>query len=59
MNYTLKNELYEMTVSTLGAEMVSLKSKSGRELLWQNTLGEGWSNHAPLLFPFCGRLKDG
>ena len=59
MNYTLKNEFYEMTVSTLGAEMISLKSKDGRELLWQNHLGEGWANHAPLLFPFCGRLKDG
>ena len=59
MNYTLKNDFYEITVSTLGAEMISIKSASGKELLWQNNLGEGWSNHAPLLFPFCGRLKDG
>lgn len=58
MNYTLKNDFYEITFSTLGAEMISLKACDGRELLWQNTLGSGWSNHAPLLFPFCGRLKD-
>ena len=58
MNYTLKNDFYEVTFSTLGAEMISIKSKCGRELLWQNPFGEGWSNHAPLLFPFCGRLKD-
>lgn len=58
MNYTLKNSFYEITVSSLGAELISIKSASGRELLWQNNLGEGWANHAPLLFPFCGRQKD-
>ena len=58
MNYTLKNEFYAATVSSLGAEMISLKGRDGRELLWQNNLGEGWANHAPLLFPFAGRLKD-
>ena len=59
MIYTLKNEFYELSVDTLGAEMVSLKNADGKELLWQNNLGTGWANHAPLLFPFCGRLKDG
>ena len=58
MTYTLKNDFYTLAVDTLGAEMISLKSASGRELLWQNELGEGWKNHAPILFPFCGRLKD-
>ena len=58
MNYTLKNEFYEATLSTLGAELTSLKNKDGRELLWQNPEASGWQSHAPLLFPFCGRLKD-
>ena len=58
MNYTLKNEFYEATVSSLGAELVSLKNKDGRELLWHNPDTVGWQRHAPLLFPFCGRLKD-
>ena len=58
MEFIIKNAFYEATVSTYGAELISLKNADGRELLWQNNLGEGWNNHAPLLFPFCGRLKD-
>jgi len=59
MNYIIKNECYEATFSSRGAEMVSLKNKDGRELLWQNTTGKGWSDHAPILFPLCGNIKDG
>lgn len=58
MNYILKNEYYEATVASRGAEMVSLKNANGRELLWQNTTGKGWSDHAPILFPLCGNIKD-
>ena len=58
MNYTLKNDFYEATVSSLGAELVSLKNENGTELLWHNPEASGWQRHAPLLFPFCGRLKD-
>ena len=58
MEYTLKNEFYEATGSTLGSELTSLKNKYGRELLWHNPETSGWQRHAPLLFPFCGRLKD-
>ena len=58
MNYTLKNKYYEATFSSRGAEMISLKNSSGRELLWQNTFGKGWSDHAPILFPLCGNIKD-
>ena len=58
MNYVLKNEYYTMTVSTLGAEMISLKNKSDKELLWQNPDGKYWGDHAPILFPLCGAIKD-
>ena len=58
MNYVLKNEYYEATVASRGAEIISLKNASGRELLWQNTTGKGWSDHAPILFPLCGNIKD-
>ena len=58
MNYILKNEFYEATVSDHGAEMISLKNADGREILWQNTFGKGWSSHAPVLFPLCGNIKD-
>lgn len=57
MNYTLKNEYYTMTLSDMGAEIVSLKSSSGYEFLWQG--GEGlWSMQAPILFPLCGSYAD-
>ena len=58
MNYILKTEYYEATFSTRGAEMVSLKNAAGQELLWQNNMGKGWSDHAPILFPFCGGMLD-
>ena len=58
MNYILKNEFYTATVASCGAEMISLKNADGRELLWQNTSGKGWADHAPVLFPLCGNIKD-
>jgi galactose mutarotase-like enzyme len=39
-----------------GAELCSLKTADGLELLWQ--AGPEWRRHAPLLFPIVGRLKD-
>lgn len=58
MTYVLKNKFYEITFSSVGAEMISIKSADGRELLWQCNENSVWKDHAPLLFPFCGRLKD-
>ncbi len=58
MNYVLKNEFYEITLSEVGAEMISIKNADGKELLWQCREDSIWKDHAPLLFPFCGRLKD-
>ena len=58
MNYVIKNEYYTATVTDVGAELISLLSKDGRELMWQDG-GKGyWGKHAPLLFPACGRLKN-
>ncbi|WP_407159343.1 aldose 1-epimerase family protein [Bradyrhizobium sp. STM 3557] len=39
-----------------GAELCSLKTGGGLELLWQ--AGPAWPRHAPWLFPIVGRLKD-
>lgn len=55
---TIKNEYYTITVSNLGAELISLKTASGFECLWQNSDGKFWDSHAPLLFPVCGRLLN-
>ncbi|AMJ63823.1 aldose 1-epimerase family protein [Bosea sp. PAMC 26642] len=44
------------TISSEGAELVSLKSADGTEWLWQ--AGPQWPRHAPVLFPIVGRLAD-
>lgn len=55
MIYTLKNDLIEVKISSLGAELVSAKAKDGFEYVWS---GKEWGDHSPLLFPLCGRIKD-
>ena len=54
MFYTIKNDVLSLTVSTLGAEAISLKYK-GEEKIWQNPTGE-WAGHAYVLFPTCGNF---
>jgi galactose mutarotase-like enzyme len=44
------------TITAHGAELCSLKSADGLELLWQ--AGPQWPRHSPLLFPIVGRLKN-
>lgn len=39
-----------------GAELCSLKTADGLELLWQ--AGPAWPRHAPWLFPIVGRLNN-
>ena len=59
MIYTIENQKIKVSVSTLGAEMVSLiLKKTGVEYLWQAD-PEYWTGHAYNLFPICGRLWDG
>ena len=58
MTYTIKNEYLEATVNELGAELISLKSADGCEYIWQGD-PKYWQGHAPIMFPFCGRLWEG
>jgi galactose mutarotase-like enzyme len=44
------------TVLAHGAELCSLRTAEGFELLWQ--AGPEWRRHAPLLFPIVGRLSN-
>ena len=44
------------SIKAVGAELCSLKTTAGLELLWQ--AGPAWPRHAPWLFPIVGRLKD-
>ena len=58
MNYIIENQSLMVTVSTLGAELMSIKSKTnGIEYLWQGD-EKYWSGRAPNMFPICGRLWD-
>lgn len=53
----IKNEQLALTVDTLGAQMMSLKSAEGIEYLWQGDPAY-WKDRAPVLFPFIGRLTE-
>lgn len=44
-------------INTFGAELVSLK-KDEFENIWDGN-PEVWDGHAPILFPICGKLRDG
>lgn len=57
MEYTLKNDHISLTVDTLGAQMLSLKSADAVEYLWQGD-PKYWGDRAPNLFPFIGRLTN-
>ena len=58
MQATIQNEFLSLTVDTHGAEAVSLKNAAGEEQLWQADPAV-WKRHAPILFPWTGKLKDG
>lgn len=52
---TLENSRLRLTVDSLGAQMMSLRTPDGREYLWQGD-PRYWCDRAPILFPFVGRL---
>lgn len=58
MQATIHNEFLTLTVDTHGAEAVSLKNAAGEEMLWQADPAV-WSRHAPILFPWTGKLPGG
>lgn len=59
MIITLKNENYEALIGSKGAEINALKSKkTGTDFIWCGDPSV-WKFHAPVLFPFVGRISDG
>lgn len=58
MQATIHNEYLTLTVDTHGAEAVSVKNAVGQELLWQADPAV-WARHAPILFPWTGKLVGG
>ena len=59
MEYILENTYLKVTVTDWGAQVKSVVCKcDGAEHIWQADPAV-WGYHAPILFPYCGRLKDG
>lgn len=55
---TLENEFLRVSVKPEGAELTSIFDKANNlERLWQADPAV-WNRHAPVLFPFVGRLLD-
>ena len=58
MQATIHNEFFSFSVDTHGAEAVSLKNAADEEMLWQADPAV-WKRHAPILFPWTGKLPGG
>ena len=57
--HTIENEYLKVTVADAGAELVSVVDKAtGQERIWTGDPAV-WNRHAPILFPFVGKLVDG
>lgn len=58
MEFVIENEHLIVTVKDKGAEVSSvIAKKTGIEYIWQAD-EKVWNRHAPVLFPFVGRLKE-
>jgi len=59
MIFVLENDALKVSVDSMGCEIVSIVGKKdGNEYLWGGN-AEFWAQHAPTMFPICGRLQDG
>jgi len=55
--HTLRSDALTVQISEHGAEMQSIRTRRGLELLWQGDPAF-WARRAPNLFPIVGRLKN-
>lgn len=56
--HTLENDNLIINISNVGAELISVFDKSNdSERMW-NANPNIWNRHAPILFPFVGKLKN-
>ncbi len=57
--HTIENEQLRVSVSDWGAELCSIyDKKADREVIW-TAQPEFWNRHAPVLFPFVGKVTGG
>lgn len=54
---SIKNDFLTVKINTAGAQIESVKSKSGTEFMWSAD-PDVWGHSAPILFPICGALKN-
>ena len=54
---TLHNDTLTIVISTLGAEMQSIRDQNGIERLWQGDPAF-WTGRAPILFPVAGGFRE-
>ena len=57
MKHTLKSDQLTIDIESLGGELMSIRSQSGHEYLWQGD-AMFWKGRATNLFPFVGRLIE-
>lgn len=59
MEFVIENAYLKVTVTTKGAQVKSVIRKcDGAEHIWQADPAV-WGYHAPILFPYAGKVKDG
>ena len=59
MLFVIENDLLKVSVDSCGCEIVSIVGKKDdTEYVWGGNT-EFWAQHAPTMFPICGRLQDG
>lgn len=59
MDYTIENSDIRITVTTAGAQLKSvIRKEDGVEHMWQAD-HQVWGYHAPILFPYTGKLTEG
>ena len=59
LNHILENEDLRVQVADAGAELVSVYDKArNQERIWTGDAAV-WNRHAPILFPFVGKVVDG
>lgn len=58
MLVSIKNDVLTVEISTLGGELMSVKTADGTEYLWQGDPAY-WTGRAYNLFPIVGRLTEG
>ena len=54
---TIQNAHITVAISTLGAEVQSVRNASGTEFIWEGDPNI-WKGRCPILFPICGGLKN-